>query len=153
MHPGQELGCRPLAPLQHRHWVSASFHLQIGVSFPPVRADHTAWLDRLSDEGLQAGGGGIPDPTQSDAADGSPVFLAGYSNQSLGLRLSTANPFLQPADVGLVHFHPTVEPVTPRSHHASPKYEGIPPTAGYHNISAYWSQLNTQIGAHDREVI
>src|SRR5437667_5407930 len=31
-------------------------------------------------------------------------------------------PFLQPTDVGLVHFHPTVEPITPRSHHGSPKF-------------------------------
>src|SRR2546426_5318731 len=122
MHPGQEFGCRLLAPLQHRHSVSVSFHLQTGVSFPPVRVDHTAWLDGFSDEGLQAGGGGIPDPTQSDAADGPPFFLAGYSNQSLCLRLPPANPLLQPTDVGLVHFHPTVEPITPRSHHGSPKF-------------------------------
>src|SRR2546428_14069231 len=93
MHPGQEFGCRLLAPLQHRHSVSVSFHLQTGVSFPPVRVDHTAWLDGFSDEGLQAGGGGIPDPTQSDAADGPPFFLAGYTNQSLCLRLPPANPF------------------------------------------------------------
>src|SRR2546422_3119773 len=122
MHPGQEFGCRLLAPLQHRHSVSVSFHLQTGVSFPPVRVDHTPWLAGFSDEGLQAGGGGIPDPTQSDAADGPPFFLAGYSNQSLCLRLPPANPFLQPTDVGLVHFHPTVEPITPRSHHGSPKF-------------------------------
>src|SRR5437899_6142017 len=51
-----------------------------------------------------------------------PSSCAGYSNQSLCLRLPPANPFLQPTDVGLVHFHPTVEPITPRSHHGSPKF-------------------------------
>jgi hypothetical protein len=37
--------------------------------------------------------------TQTDAADSLAVFFAGHSNQSLCLRLATANPLLEAADV------------------------------------------------------
>src|SRR5437870_5629995 len=128
MYPRQKFDRSLLVPLQHCHLVRISFHLQTGISFPAIRVNRTARLDRLRDEGLQAGSRGIPDPTQSDASDTLPLFLASHSNQNLCFRPATASPLLQSAQVCLVHFHPTAEAVTARSHHSSPQF--VQPSPG-----------------------
>src|SRR5215469_1707083 len=122
MHPRQEFDRRLLVLLQYSHFVSVPSHLQTGISFPSVRVDHAARLDRLGDKGLQTGGRGVPNLTQSDAPGALSVFLAGHSHQSLCLCPATANPLFQSAQVSLVHLDPTAQLVTARSHHGPSQF-------------------------------
>src|SRR5271157_1303312 len=61
VHPRQELGWEPAAPLQNCDLVLVSFRFQPRISFPASGVDHTAGLNRLLHKTVQAGCRGILD--------------------------------------------------------------------------------------------
>src|SRR5271157_81720 len=61
VHPRQELGWEPAAPLQNCDLVLVSFRFQPRISFPAIGVDHTAGINRLLHKTVQAGSRGILD--------------------------------------------------------------------------------------------
>jgi len=61
VHPRQELGWGPAAPLQNCDLVLVSFRFQPRISFPAIGVDHTAGINRLLHKTVQAGSRGILD--------------------------------------------------------------------------------------------
>jgi len=121
VHARQQLGRRFVPAVQKRGAVTVAALLQPAVTEEAVGVQETARGDGLLDKCLKAVGGGVGDPPHPDAAHSLVRFLHGDRNQGLLFGLSARHPLLDPAQVRLVDFDGTRQPIAPRPHHRPPQ--------------------------------
>src|SRR6266567_289810 len=94
-----------------RHLVVVSLLLQSCVTLPAVGMHCAAGLNAILNERMEAGGGGVMDHAHANSTNASAVRLRRYHNQCLVLNSPAYSAFFRSAQVGLIHFHPTRQPI------------------------------------------
>ena len=118
----QKLVGQFLAPADICDLVFIAVAAQIDVPFPPVGVNDRSRLNRFLNEWQQAALRDVIDSPQANAAHSSTVFFHRDRHNELVFDLPSMQALFFAAQIGLIDFNASRQPITARPHHSATKF-------------------------------